>query len=75
MTQTLNRILSVSFQQLASAPLGINYTFVLAGASSLTQIFFQSNLSHRVKMMRDGMAVEIQRSLKFNTDSILIVTS
>jgi hypothetical protein len=64
-TPTLISILSVTFQQRASAPLGINYTFVLVGAScSLAQIFFQSDLSHRMKMMRDGLAVEIQRSLK-----------
>jgi len=64
-TPTFISILSVTFQQRASAPLGINYTFVLAGASSsLAQIFFQSNLSQRMKMMRDGLAVEIQRSLK-----------
>jgi len=63
-TPTLIRILSVTFQQRASAPLGINYTFVFAGAtSSLARIFFQSNLSHRMEMMRDGLALQIQRGL------------
>jgi len=64
-TPTLIRILSVTSLQRASAPLGINYTFVLAGdSSSLAQIFFQSDLSHGIKMTRDGLAVEIQRNLK-----------
>jgi hypothetical protein len=64
---------SVTFQQRSAAPLRINYTFVLAGASSsLAQISFQSNLSHKVKMMREGLAVEIQGSLKFKTGSIHI---